>query len=183
MKKIAKALAISGVVAGLGVAALPLSSYALDPVPSNSTASTTITAHVIDAIAIKATAAITFGDGSSELVPGTADTKTVNVEVATNNPNGFKVTATGTDLTGSTGTIASNESAGAGVEGWSFKGGDINSAIALNATPQLIWTYTGDGTSAIDEDEDFTVTVGTAATTKTGTYVGTITFTAAPVVE
>lgn len=185
MKKIAKALAVSGIVAGLGVAALPMSSYAvLSPTAGVVNDTTKVTAYVVDSIALNADAAVVIGDGTSTLVPGTAGTGTFNVEVATNNLGGFTLSATGGDLVNANGdAISPNAAAAAGTQGWSIAGTDGKAgttAKALSATSQVLWTHAV-STSVIDETETFTVTVGTTDTTPTGTYEGNIVFTAAAV--
>ncbi len=182
MKKSIKALAVAGVVAGLGVAALPLSSYAvLSPNATGDDANnkTHVTAYVVDAIALNADAAIEIGDGKDTLVPGTSDSASFNVEVATNNPNGFTVTAKATDLTNdatTSHTIPSTIAAAAGTEGWYMSEG--TNKFALNSTEQEVWTEAGTG-SVLDVIKEFTVTVGTEDTTPTGTYEADITFRAA----
>lgn len=182
MKKIAKALAISGVVAGLGVAALPLSSYALLPTDKNTNDTTKVTAYVVEAIALNADEAVVIGDGTNTLVPGTSDTGTFNVEVATNSLKGFELSATGGDLVNANGNaISPNAAAAAGTQGWSIAGTDGKAgttAKALSSTSQVLWAH-GTSTTVIDETETFTVTVGTTDTTPTGTYEGNIVFTAA----
>ena len=184
MKKIAKALAISGVVAGLGVAALPLSSYALSPTAEGTNKTTHVTAYVVEAIALNADEAVEIGDGNTTLVPGTSGTGTFDVEVATNSLKGFTLSATGGDLVNANNDkISPNAAAAAGTQGWSIKGTEGKAgttAKALSSTSQILWTHAA-STSVIDETETFTVTVGTTDTTPTGTYEGEIVFTAATV--
>lgn len=184
MKKIAKALAVSGIVAGLGVAALPLSSYALLPTDGFVNDTTKITAHVVEAIAMNADAAVEIGDGNETLVPGTSGTDTFDVEIATNSLKGFTLSATGGDLVSANNDkISPNAAAAAGVAGWSIAGTDGKAGttpVALSATSQVLWTHAA-STSVIDETETFTVTVGTTDTTPTGTYEGEIVFTAAAI--
>ena len=185
MKKIAKALAISGVVAGLGVAALPLSSYAaLLPTDGIVNDKTKVTAHVVEAIALNADEAVEIGDGNTTLVPGTSGTGTFDVEVSTNSLKGFTLSATGGDLVNANGDkISPNVAAAANVAGWSIAGTDGKAGttpVALSALSQILWTHAA-STSVIDETETFTVTVGTTDTTPTGTYEGQIVFTAAAI--
>lgn len=187
MKKLTKILAVTGVVAGLGVSALPLGSYAaLDPDDGIINDTTRITAHVVEAIALNAATNVEIGNGTSTITPGESGTGSFTVEVATNCLKGFKLSATGGDLTSTeSNTIAPNASAAAGVEGWSIKGTEGKAgttAKALSSTSQVLWTHAASN-ATIDDTETFTITVGTAATTEAGTYQGNIKFVAATVTE
>ena len=184
MKKLTKILAVTGVVAGLGVSALPLGSYALDPTDGVVDADIHVTAKVIESIALSAGDDVVIGNGTSTLVPNTSGTGTFTVEVATNCLKGFTLSATGETLTSEEGnTIAPNAAAAAGTEGWSIKGTEGKAgttAKALSSTAQVLWTHAA-STTTIDDTETFTVTVGTDKTTEAGVYEGDIDFTAAVV--
>ncbi len=84
MSKMSKAIAVLGVVAGLGVAALPLSSYAV-----SDTANTTAQAIVGDSIAVTvADATVTMNNVMANQDVNEAST---NVTVQTNNATGYMV--------------------------------------------------------------------------------------------
>lgn len=88
MSKMSKAIAALGVVAGLGVAALPLSSYAV--AGKTATATTTAQAIVGDSIAITV-ADETVTMGTTVMANQEAAEGSTNITVQTNNAAGYSV--------------------------------------------------------------------------------------------
>lgn len=175
MKK-AKVLIAAGVMAGLS--ALPIAaSYADTTGSGNATVKATVGSYI--------TVSASGGTISGNIMPGESGTTNVNVRVKTNTTKGFSVTVTGGSLNSSGvggHSIAASTSAAAGTEGWYIK--DYNeTAIAPSATEQTFWSYTSSTGSAIDQNRNFQVFVGTSESTPDGTYQGTLTFTATATVE
>lgn len=173
MSKISKTVAVLGVVAGLGVAALPISTYAANPETVN------LNVKVVDKIELNAdrtTANINATNGAD--VTGQEDTVTLTVK--TGNSKGYTLNA----KTGNT-NLANGSSnlipAGAPLVGsslWGMKGGDqaFQNYTGLQTTDQLVKT-----TIAPTSGEDTTpVTFGvtTAADQAAGIYTGNVVFTA-----
>lgn len=174
MKKLTSVIAATGIVAGLGVAALPLASYAADP--ASDTASVTVSLEVSDAISITVddneSTTINLGTIAPNAITGTG--KKVVANVKSNNASGYTVTAAGTALTRASGTeTIAYGSVAAGTSAWGISvGTDAGySALTSIATP----------TAASAEDgDDYNIFFGasTNASQKTGTYSGTLTLTA-----
>lgn len=194
MSKTTKALAIMGVVAGLGVAALPMSSYAATD-STNMGVKTTIE----DYIAIETTT-----DGSDDtdaknvvvsnvINNGEIGTGTGTFNVKTNNKSGYYVQISATDTTLKN---ATNETIPAGVpakgtSAWGYKAsadGVSNVTIkddvyagkdyaAVSGTAATIATGTA---ATADAGDNITMTFGISASASqaAGTYKGTVTLTA-----
>ena len=205
MSKLSTTLAMLGAVSALGVAALPLSSYAVDQ-PSVSK-SAQVTVGVEGAISISFVApSSTAGDtDGSVFTPATGVLKlanakvngapvigTMGVQVATNNTTGYTLTAKSsatTDMVGSgsaeTFSIPANANVAQGTAGWAIKGGDLSENKAIDASGvQLKKTDEAPkGTPEVDnknfENTDVIFTVAADSSTREGTYTGTVIFTAA----
>lgn len=197
MSKTTKALAIMGVVAGLGVAALPMSSYAATD-STNMGVKTTIE----DYIAIETTT-----DGSDDtdaknvIVAGVVNngdvkTGTGTFNVKTNNKQGYyvQISATDTDLTNTTSGQSEKIPAGnpaKGTSAWGYRASadgvsnvtikdDVygsNDYAAVDGTATTI--ATGAGATA-DAGDNITMTFGISASASqaAGTYKGVVTLTA-----
>jgi len=172
-----KLLAAAGIVAGLSVAALPLTSYAAENVNINVTVGTGLQFSV-DANTVSI-ANIASGDID--------ETMTTTATVSTNNPTGYKITVIDADtnnaLTSGTGSSAYTIPAltgtlKAGTAGWGIKGGTQTNYAAVpasNGTPLTLNT--------VNEPKDHQATtfhygVATSPTQHSGTYTDTIIFTA-----
>ncbi len=207
MSKMSKAIAVLGVVAGLGVAAMPLSSYAATSVTSSP--ATTVQAEVKRslAIAVKNTTGSTDYDEANHLldlgelmVNGPAVSKSLDVVVYSNSvAQNYSLsiapaTAGQTDMVGttdSTNTIPAKAAFGDGQgAGWGFKVGEATSYTKLDAAGNELessaTTSTAlDATTNIDGVEvshknATTVTFAAAADTNTkqDTYKVDVVFTA-----
>lgn len=198
MSKTTKALAIMGVVAGLGVAALPMSSYA-----ATDTTNMGVKTTIEDYIAIETTT-----DGSDDtdaknvvvdgvINNGEVATGTGTFNVKTNNKSGYYVQISATDVNmNNTNASLSTEKIPAGVpqqgtSAWGYKAsadGVSNVTIkddvyagkdyaAVTGTPTTIATGAAETTN---DGDDITMTFGISADAKlaAGTYKGTVTLTA-----
>lgn len=156
MSKMSKAVAVLGVVAGLGVAAMPLSTYAATSVTSSP--ATTIKAEVKRTLAI----AVENTDGSALtgdtldlgelMVNGTANTGDLNVVVYSNAADknfnltiapadGATVDMKNTDTANhATAVIPAATSFGNGTAGWGFKANDATAWSKLEAAGTTLVT-------------------------------------------
>jgi len=183
-----KAIAVLGVVAGLGVAALPLSSYAV-----SKTANTTAQAVVGDSIAITIDdATVTM---NNVVANEDVNEQSTNVKIQTNATNGYQVQikdTDGTDLalkpaSGATGTAA-GIAAGVpakGTNAWGYKANATDTDItvltsdytAITGSNKKIAEKSGPSATAGDTIQlTFGVTVDT--TIAAGTYANEVTLTA-----
>lgn len=204
MSKMSKAIAVLGVVAGLGVAAMPLSSYAAGNVDSkNATVEVTvgggISLTIVDPVA---------GQPAGSKAKLDLDTRTLNlgeaklggdivsgsmgIKVATNDPAGYtlKMTAANLAMSGAAGNIPAGIPT-VGTSAWGFKIGD-GAWTALTTSGYDIYSdaegATLGQTSAGDDAEnptvpavqttDVTFGVSASATQPEGEYATTVTFTA-----
>lgn len=199
MSKMSKAIAVLGVVAGLGVAAMPLSSYAasqdieqakvqvevggainltLDKAASDTTSQWDSTSNTLDLGKIMV--------GATDPTEGT-----ITATVETNDPLGYTLSIkalNNAEMVGSNGgSIESNNLSGG--KGWAYKT-SAGSWTALTTTDVVISAEdaaTTTKTPAPAEDAEYKadattdVTFGVKAdsTVAEGTYTGTVVFTAA----
>ncbi len=188
MSKMSKAIAVLGVVAGLGVAALPLSSYAI-----NDTATTTAQAIVGDSIAITvADATVTMSNVMANQEVNEAST---NITVQTNNAAGYSVNIKDSDsdlalkTTDGSGTAAGIPTGvpQKGKNAWGFKASstaegvtvdtDVQDYVKIKTSNTEIATKSAPSANAGDVITlTFGVTVDT--TIAAGTYQDAVTLTA-----
>lgn len=203
MSKTTNALVALGVVAGLGAAALPLSSYAandktnrdvpveltIEPILQIATSNDNESEGAVTVDKVELTTA-NATDGAEYASTG------FNVNVKTNNSKGYTISMMGTD--GKTDLISGTDkietgSLVAGTSAWAFKVTPAESGAGAGASTQTAWTnipdastviYTGtqekggiDSTNGINTPITFGATV--ASTQAAGTYTGSVTFTAA----
>lgn len=186
MSKMSKAIAVLGVVAGLGVAALPLSSYAV-----SDTASTTAQAIVGDSIAITvADATVSMAnvmanqdvnEASTTLTVQTNSTKGYQIQIAdADDDTALKPTGTGT---------AAGIAAGIptkGTNAWGFKASSKSGNVDASASDAYRAIKTGnqilaEGSAAsANEGDKITLTFGVTVDTTiaAGTYSDEVTLTA-----
>lgn len=140
MSKMTKTIAALGVVAGLGVAALPLSSYAV--AGKTDTANTTVQAVVGDSIAITvADATVTMSDVVANAEP---NEKATDVTVQTNNVAGYSITLADADAdlalkTADGSGTAEGIAAGIptkGTNAWGFKTSSSSENVTVSAAQQ-----------------------------------------------
>ena len=171
MSKITKTIAALGVVAGLGVAALPLASYAADPVSETINVTATVGSTISLDVTENAIALSPIGGG-------VIATDTTDATVSTNALGGYKLTAekvSDGNLTSGDYTIATGVPTDNGETSyWGIKGGSQAEYAGLGSTVTL------KSTSAVANSEVTTITVGVnaAADQQTGAYTGSFTLTA-----
>ena len=175
MSKITKTIAALGVVAGLGVAALPLASYAVD------TESIQVTANIGSTISLS----MADSKNAVELTPtvnGAIDSDTVTAQVTTNDTKGYKLTASPTTSTlrnADGDTIAACTSADNDTTSyWGIKwaGKTEDTYVGLGTAQTLKETKTENPTTA--DEIEITVAASASATQPTGEYSGSFTLTA-----
>lgn len=196
MSKMTKTIAALGVVAGLGVAALPLSSYA-----TIVSGNTTVTAQAIIGEAISVTADATDDIVKIENVTANQDVAegSTNVTVQTNNANGYNVVIEDKDATTALMTTdgsgtATGIPAGVPVKGtnaWGFKASAADgSSVTIPTAAQSYRAIEANGSQlalanrvsgATDTDGDvFTLTFGVTVDSSiaAGTYQDEVIITA-----
>ena len=173
MSKVTKTIAALGVVAGLGVAALPLASYAAD------TQNIAVQATIGETLSVEAPTVATV-----ELTPtnGAAAVEgSSSVTVKTNHLTGFtlniKDSDSDTGLTGTGGTIAAGTTLDGSVSAWAYKGGDKVAYTAITEADVALKT-TSAPTAAAGETVEITFGVAADADQAAGTYTGGVTVTA-----
>lgn len=205
MSKMSKAIAVLGVVAGLGVAAMPLSSYAASSEGKQATVQVAVGGGISLEI-VQATAAPDGSQGTLDLTTRTLDLKEVKlggaiasgalgVKVSTNAPSGYtlKMTAANINMTGAAGDIKPGTPTANGAESaWGFQvKKDGESAYgawqAMTEDGYDIYTSeaagatTGGTNTAADpatQQTDVAFGVNASATQAEGTYSTQVTFTA-----
>ena len=193
MSKMTKTIAALGVVAGLGVAALPLSSYAT--IVSNST---TVTAQAIIGEAISVTADATDDTVKIENVTANQEAATGStvLTIQTNNTNGYNVTikdadaatALTTDGADADNGIPASNALTNGTKGWGFKTATSTEGVTVSTAAQAyraIETSTqtiasrASGASVTDGDKiDLTFGVVVDSSIAAGTYSDDVVITA-----
>lgn len=200
MSKTTSALIALGVVAGLGAAALPLSSYAIDPKE----------AQVGVTLTIEGTLEISANKSTTEKVDLSADghTGTVDVTVISNNSKGYNLGLAGTAGTGERSNLTSTTNANdvftpvAGATfaapkalsttvsewGYSVANTNENNKIDLSAFTGSVYAPVADGGETIVNVDKATANAGDKTTVTfaasvadgqpAGEYNGEVTFTA-----
>ena len=184
MRKTTKIMVALGVVAGLGVAALPLgSSSALVPTPATTDDTTTVTlnASVSQAYAISVDAAT---KSIASVNPGdTVATATGTVTAAANGP--YKVTAVASANSGAMTTTGGDEIPAAtaanaveqGNSAWGIMGGDLGTSAYTGLGEAQTLKSSVNPSAAAGDEISVTYGVSASANQKTGTYSATITYT------
>lgn len=167
MSKMSKVIAGLGVVAALGVAALPMASYAADK-------AITVNASIDDSLSLtvdKEAVSMSLMNG------GAIVTDTVTATVSTNSLGGYTLTAKGTDLAGQDTISAKTIPAGVPTQGTSAWG---VSAALTSGYKGLSAQVTLGGSDVAAHEEDTVITFGASAnaTQEAGSYRGTATLTA-----
>lgn len=190
MSKYSKIVATLGVITGLGIASLPLASFAA-PIPlvdgTPKTTNVKVQLTVGDAVAI----AIDSNDANAgNAAPNQTKSATSTISYATNKATGMILSVKdqdiSTDMTaGHTGTVAGTDVIAAGTHGavagqgqWSIKGGLFSADTAMvkfNETALKI----AESSAPINTDVTVTYNISTGASQLPGTYEDTIIYTAA----
>jgi hypothetical protein len=178
MTKYAKIMATFGVLAGLGVASLPLATFAAN------NSETTVKVTVQEGISIaNDNATVDLGNKT----PGEAGTATSKLTAATNNATGLSITVKDKDEdtslkpTTATGSIAGIDFIPTGTSGtgtWSLKGGALTVDTAMvpaSATPLTVKNTSSPST----EEVTMTYRIEPGAAQRQGTYEDVIVYTVA----
>ena len=177
MSKIKKMVVGLGLTTALGIATLPIATFAASDISS-----VTVKVNVNSVIALSA------DSNSTEVTmnPSSVNTTALKTKltVATNNKNGYKLTVKDADSTtamtsgDTTETIpAVSGTLTAGTAGWNISGGDLNKA-AVTTSDQTVKTNPNTMHTGIQEDVQMTYGVATAAAQAQGTYQDVIVYTA-----
>ncbi len=181
MSKLTQSIAILGVVAGLGVAALPLSTYAAQPTPTNPAkvvdgdandkntdtgkvaTDTSINLLIEDVLSIDTSADVVLLNKANSFT-GTA----LTVNVATNNSKGYTLNIAGTATTNPTdltSTTVPADKIGAAAVAFADA-----APLALAADGSSVWGYSVDGTNfaGVKADAGETIKTTSAATVDAG---------------
>ena len=175
MSKITKTIAALGVVAGLGVAALPLASYA-----ATTTDSVTVNAEVGTSMSVS----LDKESVSLNPIPGGAPVnteggQTITATAITNNTNGYKLTLTDGDSENHYLASGGNHIApGAPTQGRSLWGVKFNNADAYTALGAAGFSRNeADATADDGETTNIDFAVSASPSQASGTYTNTMTVT------
>lgn len=173
MTKSTKIIAAIGVIAGLGVAALPVGAFAV------STQDVTVKVNIDSSISL----GVDQNTTQVTMAPNQADSSSLKTKltVSTNNAAGYKLEVkdkdADTSLKSGTNTIPAAAAVSAGTAAWNVKGGDkvFQSGAAITAADQLVTESSAPAASA---QTDMTYGVSTSSNQASGTYQDVITYTA-----
>ena len=191
MSKYSKIVATLGVITGLGIASLPLASFAA-PIPlvdgTPKTANVKVKLTVGDAVAI----AVDSNDANAgNAAPSQTKSATSTVSYATNKATGMTLTVKDQDtdtnmtVTGRTGTVAGTDVIVAGTQGatagqgqWSIKGGLLATDTAMVKSNETALKV-AESSAPINTDVNVTYNISTGTSQLPCTYEDTIVYTAA----
>ena len=188
MSKTTKIIATLGVVAGLGVAALPMGAFAADSAATQEV-EVTVTIGESISIAIDGDGTGTYTDPNISVdmeQNSISEDQYSTISISTNSENGYKLTVKDSDdntslLNADDGvsTIPAGTSIAAGTAAWAIKGGlltDYTAMVASDAEALVL----AERDSATDGLETTTINYGfsTAPSQEQGAYKDTIVYTA-----
>lgn len=189
MSKYAKIVATLGVITGLGIASLPVATFAapiaLDgSVPSTQNVVVQLT--VGDAVAVSADNGTANGGNAA---PNQAKNATSGISYATNAANGMVVNVKDVDedtnmtVSGHTGTVAGTDVIAAGTTGstagsgsWSIKGGLLTADTAMVKQSETALKV-AESTGPVNTSLNMTYDIATGGSQLPGTYQDTIVYT------
>ena len=189
MSKYAKIVATLGVITGLGIASLPVATFAapiaLDgSVPSTQNVVVQLT--VGDAVAVSADNGTANGGNAA---PNQAKNATSGISYATNAANGMVVNVKDVDedtnmtVSGHTGTVAGTDVIAAGTTGstagsgsWSIKGGLLTADTAMVKQSESALKV-AESNGPVNTNLNMTYNIATGGSQLPGTYQDTIVYT------
>ena len=189
MSKYAKIVAALGVITGLGIASLPVATFAapiaLDgSVPATQNVVVQLT--VGDAVAVSADNGVANGGNAA---PSQAKNATSGISYATNAANGMVVNVKDVDedtnmtVSGHTGTVAGTDVIAAGTTGstagsgsWSIKGGLLTADTAMVKQSETALKV-AESTGPVNTSLNMTYDIATGGSQLPGTYQDTIVYT------
>ena len=187
MSKYAKIVATLGVITGLGIASLPVATFAA-PIALGSTPSTqnvVVQLTVGDAVAVSADNGTANG---SNAAPNQAKNATSSISYATNAANGMIVNVKDVDedtnmTAGHAGTVTGTDVIAAGTTGstagsgtWSVKGGLLTADTAMVKQSETALKV-AETTGPINTSLNMTYNIATGGAQLPGTYQDTIVYT------
>lgn len=189
MSKYAKIVATLGVITGLGIASLPVATFAapiaLDgSVPATQNVVVQLT--VGDAVAVSADNGVANGGNAA---PNQAKSATSGISYATNAANGMVVNVKDVDedtnmtVSGHTGTVAGTDVIAAGTTGstagsgsWSIKGGLLTADTAMVKQSETALKV-AESNGPVNTNLNMTYNIATGGSQLPGTYQDTIVYT------
>ena len=189
MSKYAKIVATLGVITGLGIASLPVATFAapiaLDgSVPATQNVVVQLT--VGDAVAVSADNGTANGGNAA---PNQAKNATSDISYATNAANGMVVNVKDVDedtnmtVSGHTGTVAGTDVIAAGTTGstagsgsWSIKGGLLTADTAMVKQSETALKV-AESNGPVNTNLNMTYNIATGGSQLPGTYQDTIVYT------
>lgn len=189
MSKYAKIVATLGVITGLGIASLPIATFAapiaLDgSVPATQNVVVQLT--VGDAVAVSADNGTANGGNAA---PNQAKNATSGISYATNAANGMVVNVKDVDedtnmtVSGHTGTVAGTDVIAAGTTGstagsgsWSIKGGLLTADTAMVKQSETALKV-AESNGPVNTNLNMTYNIATGGSQLPGTYQDTIVYT------
>lgn len=189
MSKYAKIVATLGVITGLGIASLPVATFAapiaLDgSVPATQNVVVQLT--VGDAVAVSADNGVANGGNAA---PNQAKNATSGISYATNAANGMVVNVKDVDedtnmtVSGHTGTVAGTDVIAAGTTGstagsgsWSIKGGFLTADTAMVKQSETALKV-AESNGPVNTNLNMTYNIATGGSQLPGTYQDTIVYT------
>lgn len=188
MSKYAKIVATLGVITGLGIASLPVATFAA-PIALGSTPSTqnvVVQLTVGDAVAVSADNGTANGGNAA---PNQAKNATSGISYATNAANGMEVNVKDVDedtnmtVSGHTGTAAGTDVIAAGTTGstagsgsWSIKGGLLTADTAMVKQSETALKV-AESNGPVNANLNMTYNIATGGAQLPGTYQDTIVYT------
>ena len=188
MSKYAKIVATLGVITGLGIASLPVATFAA-PIALGSTPSTqnvVVQLTVGDAVAVSADNGTANGGNAA---PNQAKNATSDISYATNAANGMVVNVKDVDedtnmtVSGHTGTVAGTDVIAAGTTGstagsgsWSIKGGLLTADTAMVKQSETALEV-AESNGPVNTNLNMTYNIATGGSQLPGTYQDTIVYT------
>lgn len=188
MSKYAKIVATLGVITGLGIASLPVATFAA-PIALGSTPSTqnvVVQLTVGDAVAVSADNGTANGGNAA---PNQAKNATSGISYATNAANGMVVNVKDVDedtnmtVSGHTGTVAGTDVIAAGTTGstagsgsWSIKGGLLTADTAMVKQSETALKV-AESNGPVNTNLNMTYNIATGGSQLPGTYQDTIVYT------
>ena len=189
MSKYAKIVATLGVITGLGIASLPVATFAAPIVLDGSVPATqnvVVQLTVGDAVAVSADNGTANGGNAA---PNQAKNATSGISYATNAANGMVVNVKDVDedtnmtVSGHTGTVAGTDVIAAGTTGstagsgsWSIKGGLLTADTAMVKQSETALKV-AESNGPVNTNLNMTYNIATGGSQLPGTYQDTIVYT------
>ena len=189
MSKYAKIVATLGVITGLGIASLPVATFAA---PIALDGSVPATQNVVVQLTVGEAVAVSADNGTANggnAAPNQAKNATSGISYATNAANGMVVNVKDVDedtnmtVSGHTGTVAGTDVIAAGTTGstagsgsWSIKGGLLTADTAMVKQSETALKV-AESNGPVNTNLNMTYNIATGGSQLPGTYQDTIVYT------